>query len=112
MSDSQKAKIKENTDFSLNYSPIRRVNNGLAGTIMSANEDTFAMETEDDARRSSTPTFGGTFLGDSSLHCDISHMETKDTVARIHNMMKETTLMIKDKAAGGQLQPPEVDIGS
>ena len=81
---SQTEKIKQSSDLSLNYSPIRRVNNGIVGTTMSANEDTFALETEDDARRSSTPTLG--IYGDSSLHCDISHMETKDTVSRIHNM--------------------------
>lgn len=78
--------LKETVDFSLNYSPIRKVTNGVVGSIMTANEDTFAMETEDDARRASTPTIGGTFMGDSSIHCDISHVETKDTVSRIHNM--------------------------
>ncbi|XP_060602091.1 uncharacterized protein LOC132755267 isoform X2 [Ruditapes philippinarum] len=119
MGVSQKGQIKETTDFSLNYSPIRRVNNGIVGSTMSANEDTFALETEDDARRASTPTFGGTFYGENSLQCDISHVEIKDTVSRIHNMMKETTKMMKEQAVvhpvqrGAEqpdvVQPPEVD---
>lgn len=62
------------------------MNNGLTGKTVSANEDTFAQETEDDARRASTPTINGTLQCESSFQCDISHMETKDAVARIRNM--------------------------
>ncbi|KAL4223091.1 Centrosomal protein of 44 kDa [Mactra antiquata] len=94
--------LKENIDFSLNYSPIRKITNGVAGSIMTANEDTFALETEDDARRSSTPTTNGDFLGESSIHCDISHVETKDTVSRIQNMMKETKLWLTEKPTVSQ----------
>ncbi|WAQ99523.1 CEP44-like protein [Mya arenaria] len=75
-------------DISLNYSPIRKMTNGIAGQLVSANEDTFAMETEDDARRSSTPTLAGT-LTDSSLHFDCSHIETKDMAARINDIDHE-----------------------
>ncbi|XP_052795755.1 uncharacterized protein LOC128228472 [Mya arenaria] len=85
---------QHNSDISLNYSPIRKMTNGIAGQLVSANEDTFAMETEDDARRSSTPTLAGT-LTDSSLHFDCSHIETKDMAARINDMMKETMKMIQ-----------------
>lgn len=104
LSGTQKSILKANSDFSLNYSPIRQVANGLTGKIVSANEDTFAMEAEDDARRASTPTMNGTLLGESSFKCDISHLETKDAVERIRNMIKETTQMIKEN--------PSADIGS
>jgi hypothetical protein len=60
--------------------------NGLVGSVMSANEDTFALETEDDARRASTPTLGRA-LCDTTLQCNISHVETKDMVSRINNML-------------------------
>jgi len=76
--------LEGNEEFSLNYSPIRKVVNGVVGTMMSANEDTFAMETEDDARRSSTPTGG--LLGESSLHCQFTDAETKGVACRINNM--------------------------
>lgn len=75
------------SDLSLNYSPIRKMGSGDPGQLMSANEDTFYLETEDDARRSSTPTLGcRTLVEDSSLHFDCSHVETKDAASRINNM--------------------------
>lgn len=85
MSSNQKSLSQLKDGFSLNYSPIRKVTNGVAGQLMSANEDTFALETEDDARRSSTPTLGGT-LADSSLHCNFSDRETNDMAFRINDM--------------------------
>lgn len=75
--------LKDNSDLSLNYSPIRKVVN--AGQLMSANEDTFALETEDDARRSSTPTMCQV-PEENSLHIDLSDMETKNVASRINNM--------------------------
>ena len=81
--------MSESTDLSLQYSPIRRaVGTGPTGQLMSANEETFVQEPEDDARRSSTPAMSRTLVctEQSSICCNISDGEMQDRVSRIKSM--------------------------
>lgn len=81
--------MAESSDLSLQYSPIRRAGgSGPTGQLMSANDETFALEAEDDARRSSTPAINRTLTqtDQSSICCDLQDGDTQDKVSRIKSM--------------------------
>ncbi|KAH3835230.1 hypothetical protein DPMN_108578 [Dreissena polymorpha] len=87
MPTSKRVDSLKSTEMALIFSPIRKLQNVFEGQLMSGNEDTFvALETEDDARRSSTPTFRETFEDESTLKFNCSDVNTKATAVRINNM--------------------------
>ena len=81
--------LTESSDMSLMFSPIRQAaGRGPTGQLMSAYEETFALDPEDDARRSSTPAMNRTLTHteQSTICCNVSDGETQDKVARIKSM--------------------------
>ncbi|XP_052280931.1 uncharacterized protein LOC127878446 [Dreissena polymorpha] len=105
MPTSKRVDSLKSTEMALIFSPIRKLQNVFEGQLMSGNEDTFvALETEDDARRSSTPTFRETFEDESTLKFNCSDVNTKATAVRINNMLKETMKEINKMKAPEEVQ--------
>lgn len=96
------AHVTNSDQFSFALSPIRTIidSSGFKLGPNATGEDTFALETEDDARRSSTPTdFKDLPLkptnDESSMSFHFGDVSTQQKVDRIKNLMAATQTMLK-----------------
>ena len=95
------AHVTNSDQFSFALSPIRTIidSSGFKLGPNATGEDTFALETEDDARRSSTPTdFKDLPLkpttDESSMSFHFGDVSTQQRVDRIKNLMAATQTML------------------